>query len=191
MSRVRVFCPFVFFLSLSPLWYHLMPPCTSSTSAAILILQSRRDQDQESEGACRPDCCVMDSPVLTNQTSLCPCSADLHPSQDDDDFFSPTSFHHQLREQQGMMDSRPRVPLIVLAQQRQQMQMQLQNHEPESSAPSPLPATWRALSTITELTERTEVPSNFQANRHLLDQRTIRPPSSASTITSYGKVLCE
>ena len=90
-----------------------------------------------------------------------------------------------------MIDSRPRVPLIVLAQQRQQMQMQHEGDRPEPSIPSPPPTARRSLSTITELTERTEVPSNLQANQDYLHRSTLRPPSSASTMTSYGHVICE
>lgn len=83
--------------------------------------------------------------------------------------------HWQQQQEQGEPELRPRIPLIVLAQQ---------NGVTEASEPSTPRVMRTALSTITEMTERTEATPRWRSE----NLNTPRPLSSALT-SSYGEII--
>ena len=93
---------------------------------------------------------------------------------------------------------RPRVPLIVLAQQGQYQPdyypapQHLHEVDP-NDVPSGFmsPDRHSRLSTITELTERTEPSSHWPSRQQLVAMNNPRALSSSETISSYGKVIGE
>lgn len=83
------------------------------------------------------------------------------------------------------MDGRPRVPLIVLAQQGQ--------HPPplpEPSDPGTYPYRYR-LSTISEKSERTEASRHWPSRQQLYAYNDPQPSSPMSSNTSYGQLIGE
>jgi len=110
---------------------------------------------------------------------------------DEDEFYqgdvsSPTFRTHEIagdHELDG--DGRPRVPLIVLAQQSQ--------HPPplpEPSDPGTFPVKYR-LSTISEKSERTEASRHWPSKQQLYAYNDPQPSSPMSSNTSYGQVIGE
>lgn len=110
---------------------------------------------------------------------------------DEDEFYqgdesSPTFRSHDIagdHELDG--DGRPRVPLIVLAQQ--------SDHPPplpEPSEPGTFPARYR-LSTISEKSERTEASRHWPSKQQLYAYNDPQPSSPMSSNTSYGQVIGE
>ena len=95
----------------------------------------------------------------------------------DDEYYPPTSQYRSMLQSQFSPDDRPRVPLIVLAQQQQMQRYRDQQFSDGGS--SVLSGAPSRLSTITERTERTE------ASRHWSNPS----PSSTTSDTSYGKPL--
>jgi hypothetical protein len=123
--------------------------------------------------------------AYVSPTSDHPIGADLHPAavgDDEGEYFSPVSLHHRMSVGQTDAHERPRVPLIIQAQQQQQ---EGQDHDMSSDS-SPL-AVRKSLSTITERTEYTEAPYHWEP-RQLYAVNASRAPST-STSTSYGQVL--
>jgi hypothetical protein len=109
----------------------------------------------------------------------------VHPtSEEANEYFSPLSLHQRMQEQTNTL-TRPRVPLIVLAQQ-QQMQQQQEGAPVDSAYASPQ-AIRKSLSTITERTERTEVTSHW----HPIHDMALKSTSAISSTTSYGQIIGE
>jgi hypothetical protein len=83
------------------------------------------------------------------------------------------------------MDGRPRVPLIVLAQQGQHPPP-----APEPSDPGTFPVKYR-LSTISEKSERTEASRHWPSKQQLYTYNDPQPSEPMSSNTSYGQVIGE
>lgn len=81
---------------------------------------------------------------------------------------------------------RPRVPLIVLAQQQQN---DLSPSESDSGSNMGRPRSH--LTTITERTEHTEASRHWPSKQQLVSMNDPRPISTGSSFTSYGQVIGE
>ncbi|EGO01587.1 hypothetical protein SERLA73DRAFT_176964 [Serpula lacrymans var. lacrymans S7.3] len=105
------------------------------------------------------------------------------------DEYQPPEFIPLRGEYEYDEDGRPRVPLIVLAQQGHYQDYQPEGYPeeyPEDYTESARSYTC-ALSTITERTERTEASSRWPNKQQLMALNNPRAPSSTGTSTSYGQ----
>jgi hypothetical protein len=99
------------------------------------------------------------------------------------EYFSPVSLQQKMPYEMEP-DGRPRVPLIKLAQQ----QHEGAEDSDEESGYLSAHGVKKNLSTIMEMSERTEASPHWPSKLQLFGMSTPRPPSSTSS-TSYGQVL--
>jgi hypothetical protein len=100
------------------------------------------------------------------------------------DVSSPTGQSHEIVGGHEVdTDGRPRVPLIVLAQQNGYPP------PPEPSEPGTFPR--YRLSTITEKSERTEASRHWPSKQQLYAYNDPHPSSPLSSNTSYGQLIGE
>jgi hypothetical protein len=105
----------------------------------------------------------------------------------DDEYYPPSSRYQSMLQSQFRPDDRPRVPLIVLAQQQQMQRYRDQQFSDGGS--SVLSGAPSRLSTITERTERTEASRHWPSRQQLVALSNRSPSSTTSSDTSYGQPL--
>lgn len=156
-----------------------------------------RIRDEEQEGACHlrlPCINLAHSGAQRVAFSVQPDSQDFPLPSEGTEFYDvpqyvagPTGYEYY----DGDLD-RPRVPLIVLAQQGQHLAHYPEEYIEETDSDGvPLEVMSRGsrLSTITEITERTDPSRHWPSKQQLIALNNARASTATDTTTSYGQVV--